>query len=57
MQNTNTKETDSNSRIKIDLQNRVKRQIDNALAEYGTKPYSPELRDKVREAILLVGST
>jgi hypothetical protein len=54
VQNTNTKGTDSNSRIRVDLQNKVKRQIDNALAEYGNKPYSPELRDKVREAILLV---
>lgn len=55
MQNTNTNEHNTNRTIKQPLQVRAKQQILNALEKYGDKPYSPELRDKVREAVLLVG--
>jgi hypothetical protein len=52
VQNTNTNEHNTDRTIKQSLQVRAKQQILNALKEYGNKPYSPDLRDKVREAIL-----
>ena len=55
MQNTDTNDKLKSESLK-EFKIRTQRQVFLVLKEYGEKPYSPDLRDQVRDAILRAGS-